>query len=77
MVSPTEADTIDRPKKKPRITFAPISFSEVDLEGTSQPHDDTLVLTSWIGDFLLKRVDQGSGVEIMYPDLYKGLRLKP
>ena len=22
-------------------------------------------------------VDQGSGVEIMYPDLYKGLNLKP
>ena len=22
-------------------------------------------------------VDQGSGVEIMYPNLYKGLRLKP
>ena len=22
-------------------------------------------------------VDQGSGIEIMYPDLYKGLKLKP
>ena len=22
-------------------------------------------------------MDQGSGVEIMYPDLYKGLKLKP
>ena len=22
-------------------------------------------------------IDQGSGVEIMYPDLYKGLNLKP
>ena len=25
----------------------------------------------------MKRVDQGSGAEIMYPDLYKGLNLKP
>ena len=27
----------------------------------------------------MKRVyiDQGSGIEIMYPDLYKGLKLKP
>lgn len=32
-----------------------------------------------IGGFLVKRVliDQGSGVEIMYPNLYKGLGLKP
>ena len=36
-------------------------------------------MTSRIGGFLVKRVmvDQGSGVEIMYPNLYKGLRLKP
>ena len=32
-----------------------------------------------IGWYDVKRVlvDQGSGVEIMYPDLYKGLNLKP
>ena len=32
-----------------------------------------------IDGFLVKRVmvDQGSGVEIMYPNLYKGLGLKP
>lgn len=54
-------------------------FSEEDLEGTSQPHDDALVVTSRIRGFLVKRVvvDQGSGAEIMYPDLYKGLGLKP
>ena len=36
-------------------------------------------MTSWIGGFLVKMVmvNQGSGVEIMYPDLYKGLGLKP
>lgn len=48
------------------------------MEGTSQPHDDALVVTSQIGRFLVKRVMiyQGSGTEIMYLDLYKGLGLK-
>ena len=54
-------------------------FDENDLEGMSQLHDDALVVTSQIGGFLVKRVmiDQGSRVEIMYPNLYKGLGLKP
>ena len=45
----------------------------------SQPHDDALVVTFQIGRFLVKRVMvyQGSGAEIMYPDLFKGLGLKP
>ena len=32
-----------------------------------------------IGGYDVKRVmvDQGNGIEIMYPDLYEGLRLKP
>lgn len=35
-------------------------------------------MASRIWGFLIKRVliDQGSGAEIMYPDLYKGLGLK-
>ena len=34
---------------------------------------------SGLGGYELKRVmvDQGSGAEIMYPDLYKGLNLRP
>lgn len=57
---------------------APITFDEDDLEGTSQSHDNALVVTSWIGGFLVNRVmiDQGSLAEIMYPNLYKGLGLK-
>lgn len=48
------------------------------MEGTLQPHDNALVVTLQIGGFLVKKVmiDQGSGVEIMYPELYKGLGLK-
>ena len=53
-------------------------FSDEDKLGTIQPHDDALVVTLRIGGYDVKRVmiDQGSRVEIMYPDLYKGLNLK-
>ncbi|XP_050242214.1 uncharacterized protein LOC126691197 [Quercus robur] len=55
-----------------------ISFDEEDLEGTIQPHDDALVVTAQISDFLVKRVmiNQGSGADVMYPDLCEGLELK-
>ena len=53
-------------------------FDDDDLEGTIQPHDDALVVTARINGFLVKSVmtDQGSGVDVMYPDLFKGLGLK-
>lgn len=56
-----------------------LSFLDEDKIGTIQPHDDTLVVTLRIGGYGVKRVmvDQGSCAEIMYPDLYKGLNLKP
>ena len=56
-----------------------LSFSDVDKQGTIQPYDDALVVTLRIGGYDVKRVmvDQGSAVEIMYPDLFKGLGLKP
>ena len=55
-----------------------ISFDEEDLEGTIQPHDDALVVIARISRFLVKRVmiDQGSGADVMYPDLFEGLGLK-
>nr|XP_023879494.1 uncharacterized protein LOC111991921 [Quercus suber] len=56
-----------------------IEFSDEDMIGTIQPHDDALVITLRIGGYDVKRVmvNQGSVVEIMYPHLYKGLGLKP
>ena len=56
-----------------------LGFSDEDKLGTMQPHDDTLVVTFRIGRYDVKRVmiDQGSAAKIMYPDLYKGLGLKP
>ena len=56
-----------------------LSFLDVDKQGTIQPYDDALVVTLRICGYEVKRVmiDQGNAVEIMYPDLYKGLGLKP
>ena len=56
-----------------------LGFSDEDKVGTIQFHDDALVVTLRIGGYDVKRVmiDQGSAVDIMYPNLYKGLGLKP
>ena len=56
-----------------------MGFSDEDKVGTIQPHDDALVVTLRIGGYDIRRVmvDQGSAVDIMYPNLYKGLGLKP
>ena len=56
-----------------------LGFSDEDKLRTIQPHDDALVVTLRISGYNVKRVmiDQGSAVEIMYPNLYKGLNLKP
>ena len=65
--------------KRAKMNFHPtLSFSEEDKIGTTQPHDDALLITLKIGDYDVKRVmvDGGSAVEVMYPDLYKGLNLK-
>ena len=65
------------------LTVAPVGDCTIkqppeDLEGTIQPHDDVLVVTARISGFLVKRVmiDQGSGAEVMYLNLFKGLGLK-
>ena len=56
-----------------------LGFSNKNKIGTIQPHDDALVVTLRIWGYDVKKVlvDQGSSIEIMYPDLYKGLNLKP
>ena len=48
------------------------------MEGTIQPHDDALVVMAQIRGFIVKRlmIDQENGVDVMYPDLFKGLELK-
>nr|POE97227.1 hypothetical protein CFP56_60332 [Quercus suber] len=63
-----------------RVEVRPsLSFSNEDKIGIIQPHDDALVVTLRIGGYDMKKVmvEQGSCAEIMYPNLYKGLKLKP
>ena len=70
----------DLEPKKVKLDVQPaLSFSNKDKVGTIQPHDDALVVKLKIGGYDVKKVmvDQGSGIEIMYPDLYKGINLKP
>ncbi|XP_065621988.1 LOW QUALITY PROTEIN: protein NUCLEAR FUSION DEFECTIVE 4-like [Quercus suber] len=72
------AGDIGRDPRSARQAAPPIlGFSDEDKAGTIQPHDDALVVTLRIGRYDLKRVmvDQGSAVEIMYPNLFKGLNL--
>ena len=70
----------DRESKKAKKGASPVlGFSDKDKIGTIQPHDNALVVTLRIRGYDVKKVlvDQGSAVEVMYPDLYKGLNLKP
>ena len=68
-------DTCHEPKRARLERPLVMGFSDEDKIGTIQPHDDALVITLRIGGYDVKMVmvDQGSAVEIMYPDLYKGL----
>ncbi|XP_030930578.1 uncharacterized protein LOC115956296 [Quercus lobata] len=69
----------DQESKRSEKEASPmLGLSDKDKIGTIQPHDDALVVTLRFGGFDVKRVlvDEGSAVEVMYPDLYKGLNLK-
>ena len=79
-VSRSPAENHSQASKKARVHVPLIlGFSDEDMVGTIQPHDDALVVTLRIGGYDVRRVmvDQGSAMDIMYPDLYKGLGLKP
>ena len=75
---PTEESRLG-PKRPKRNLHPVLIFSKEDKVGTTQPHDDALLITLRIGGYDVKRVmvDGGSAVEIMYLDLLKGLKLKP
>ena len=78
-VVPVEGNPdLQSPGKKMKFAREPVLFDDDDLEGTIQPHDDALMVTARISGFLVKRVmiDQGSGVNVMCPNLFKGLGLK-
>ena len=74
---PTE-ESRSGPKRPKRNLYPVLSFSEEDKVRTTQPHDDALLITLRIEGYDVKRVmvDEGSAAEIMYPELFKGLKLK-
>ena len=75
---PTE-ESQPEPKKARRNPHPVLSFLEEDKVKATQPHDDALLITLRIGCYDVKKmmVDGGNAAEIMYPDLYKGLKLTP
>ena len=78
VAQPPVEDSRPEPKRA-RVENRPLmSFFEEDKVGTIQPHDDALVVTLRIRGYDVKKVmvDQGSGVKIMYSDLYNELGLK-
>ncbi|XP_050280536.1 uncharacterized protein LOC126721528 [Quercus robur] len=76
--NPNLGDKVQVFKRAKVVAVPTLGFLKEDKEGTFQPHDDALVVTLRIGGYDVKRVlvDQGSGAEIMYPDLYKGFNLR-
>ena len=69
---------VSEPKRAKVLIQPTLGFSDEDKAGIIQPHDDALVVTLRIGGYDVRRVlvDQGSAIEIMYPNLYNGLNLK-
>ncbi|XP_058185641.1 uncharacterized protein LOC131302865 [Rhododendron vialii] len=63
-----EINTIDRPNKIQKKEEIHIIFSEEDLKGIQTPHDDPLVITIVIANYLTRRVliDSGSLADILY-----------
>ena len=74
---PADGSSPDLKRSKVEVQPA-LSFFDEDKVETLQPYDDALVVTLRIGGYDVKRmlVDQGRDTEIMYPDLFKGLKLK-
>ena len=63
---------INQDSKRARVELSSvIGFLDEEKIGTIQPHDNALVITLRIGGYDVKRVmvDQGSAVEIMYPEI--------
>nr|XP_023891430.1 uncharacterized protein LOC112003468 [Quercus suber] len=65
-------------RKKIKLARELIAFSDDDLEGTIQLHNNALIVAARISSFLVKRVmiNQGSSANVMYLDLFRGLKLR-
>ncbi|XP_058211645.1 uncharacterized protein LOC131323822 [Rhododendron vialii] len=72
-----EVNTVGRPSKFQKKEEIPIIFSEEDIKGIQVPHDDPLVITIVMADYLTRRVliDSGSSVDILYLHAYDQLKV--
>ena len=75
----SDEDSNSEPKRAKVSIQLALSFSDEDKVGIIQLNDDALVITLRIGGYDVKKmmVDPSSGAEIMCPNLYKGLNLRP
>jgi hypothetical protein len=66
-----------RPRKNVKMDNQIITFSEDDARGIHQPHDDALVVTITIADFITRRVliDNGSSADIIYLPAYQQMKI--
>ncbi|XP_058192108.1 uncharacterized protein LOC131309503 [Rhododendron vialii] len=72
-----EVNTVSRPSKIQKKEEIPILFSEEDIKGTQVPHDDRLVITIVVANYLTGRVliDSGSSTDILYLHAYDQLNV--
>ncbi|XP_075636796.1 uncharacterized protein LOC142609039 [Castanea sativa] len=56
MVSAEGNSSEQPPGKKPRYSRQPIAFDDDNLEGTTQPYHDALIVTARIRGFIVKRI---------------------
>ena len=66
-----------RPRKNVKMDDQVISFSEDDARGIHQPHDDALVVTMTIAEFITRQVliDNGSFADIIYLPAYQQMKI--
>nr|XP_023909543.1 uncharacterized protein LOC112021209 [Quercus suber] len=78
MVSVEGSSDVLQLRKKMKPTREPITFDDSDLEGMVQPHDEVLIVKARVDGFIVNRImiDQRSGVDVMYQNLFKWLGLR-
>ncbi|XP_058202884.1 uncharacterized protein LOC131317343 [Rhododendron vialii] len=72
-----EVNTVGRPSKFQKKVEVPIIFLEEDVKGVQIPHDDPLVITIVVANYLTRRVliDSGSSADILYLHAYDQLKI--
>ncbi|XP_075649679.1 uncharacterized protein LOC142620150 [Castanea sativa] len=56
VISAEDSTSEQSPRKRTRYTRQPIVFDDNDLEGTTQPHHDALIVTACIRGCIVKRI---------------------